>query len=585
MSDVVFITPNLEGTIVSEPIGVLILATILKEASISSEIVHIVRSDIYEIDQTDNQFYEFMDIMENKIITTGANIVSFYTRCDVYHLQIKLAQRLKERHPELYVIFGGPHSDLCAEETLKDIPWVDYICRGEGETTIVPFFRSLLSNHVDESIAGLAFIRNGKIVNNKRPKLIDNLDSLPSIDYSLSGSLDKTSEYFCIDVGRGCPFGCTYCSTKSFWQRCYRLKSAERIVSEIQELHNLYGARYFAFEHDMFTLDKKKVYRICQMLKDLDFKINWNCSARVDCVDESLIDAMVDAGMTHIFFGIETGSPRMQKLTNKNLKLDRVTEIMRYVCSKGIKVYTSFIYGFPQETDEDISLTTELCMDLLQIPEMTVYTHLCTFLPGTELFNVYKNQLVRSNTISNMACGFGVKACEALISSSPALFPQFYEFHTPLRDRLKYYSTFIDAYAVFQPIYKYIFEHYYSDKLAITMYYDWTECNSEVLLSYGDNADNLHSQDIFRQNNDMFLERFANDQRFELLKEVARFVKTRILRKLKQQYHDSATDVYAFCVDDYLNHKKIEEYSPGMTISYTVLDNGRKKYTYKINRM
>ena len=242
MSEIVFITPNFTNTVRSVPIGSMLLATILQNAGYSPSILH--------IELPVEPLEAFLDREEQRIVSEGAKIVTFYTRCDVYHLEIKLAQRLKERHPEIYIVFGGPQSDLCAEPTLREIPWVDYICRGEGETIIVPFFRSLLSGQPDESLNGLAFVRDGRIVMNPRPPLVQDLDALPTINYDLLRFEDKLDEegntlrYYSIDVGRGCPFGCTYCSTKSFWQQRYRLKSAERIISEMKQLHERFVEKY-----------------------------------------------------------------------------------------------------------------------------------------------------------------------------------------------------------------------------------------------------------------------------------------------------------------------------------------------------
>ena len=63
-----------------------------------------------------------------------------------------------------------------------------------------------------------------------------------------------------------------------------------------------------------------------------------------------MIDLMVQSGMVKILFGIETGSPRMQRIINKNLNLQNCSEIVTYCVNRGVKVLASFIYGLPDAT-------------------------------------------------------------------------------------------------------------------------------------------------------------------------------------------------------------------------------------------
>lgn len=581
MDDVVFITPFFVDTPRSFPMGTLLLATILKQqAGISSAFQHIA----FPVEPLE----EFLNVEEAQILATGAKIVSFYTRCDVYHLEIKIAQMLKQRHPELYVVFGGPQSDLCAEDTLREIPCVDYICRGEGEHTIVPFFKSLLAGKPDETVDGLAFIRDGQVTMNPKPPMIHDLDSLPMIDYSSMKIHDKedakaySAQYYPVDVGRGCPFGCTYCSTKTFWQQNYRLKSAERIIQEIKQMHEQFGAVRFCFEHDMFTMNKKKILKICEMIQQLDFKIEWRCSARIDCIDEEMADAMVAAGMVNVFFGVETGSPRMQKLVNKNLKLEKVEPIIKYLCDLGVDVSTSFIYGFPQETPEDLGQTIELTTRLAKYDRVRVMTHLCTFLPGTELQRRYQDELTKGGAIPNIAGDIGVRECADLIDAHPRLFSQYFEYRTPLREKLKYFSRFLEEYIAFLPVYNYMAKRYEDSNLA-EMYFDWAEKNSALLAGLEETSDMVHSQDMFLKD-DEFLTTYRDDARYTLMCEVARYIRTERLNKLRApKEKKDFNEVYGFCLDDYTDKKPLEAYRSGFTLTYnTYGENGSRKTVYKI---
>jgi len=134
-------------------------------------------------------------------------------------------------------MFGGPQASLTAEHSLRSFPWIDVIGIGEGENTIESIADALCTNKDFDNIKGVAYRKHGEIICSSELNLIADLDELPFIDYSLINMEDITA--VALDVGRGCPFGCTYCSTKTFWKRAFRLKSSQRILTEIKYMINL----------------------------------------------------------------------------------------------------------------------------------------------------------------------------------------------------------------------------------------------------------------------------------------------------------------------------------------------------------
>src|SRR5262249_8992500 len=123
--------------------------------------------------------------------------------------------------------------------------------------------------------------------------------------------------HFPLELGRGCPFSCTFCSTNDFFRRRFRLKSPAHMIAEMRRVKETYGIDSFELVHDMFTVDRKRVVEFCEALIASQEEFTWGCSARTDCVDEELIAFMARAGCRGIFFGIETGSRRMQRIIDK----------------------------------------------------------------------------------------------------------------------------------------------------------------------------------------------------------------------------------------------------------------------------
>lgn len=566
MSKVVFITPNFGGFAREEPVGTLLLATILRQAGIQSDILQ-----FHHFGDVTN-FDDFIDRGVRMILAKQPKIVSFYTRCDSYHIVLRLVQRLRAASKDLYIVFGGPQADLSCEYSLRQIPDIDFICCGEGETTVVPFFTSLLNGQPDLSIRGLAYRSGDKVIQNPKPELIADLDTLPTIDYSLldfcnEGESPTEMSLFPVDVGRGCPFGCTYCSTKTFWGRKYRLKSPERIIAEIKEIHERFGFTRFNFEHDMFTLNREKVIQICGMLKQIGFPIQWRCSARIDCLDEELVDTMIDAGLISLFMGIETGSPRMQKLVRKNLKLEDVPGKLAYICSKGIIVTASFVFGFPNETEEDFAQTIQLMTELSKLPNITVHPHLCAFFAGTELTEQYFKGVDRATKLSDVTGEIAVRECEDIISAHPVLFPHFYEYKTPFREKVKHYPIFFRSWQVLRPVYEYIAEKYYAGRLC-DMLFDFTESDLPIL--------GTDEPLLIMLSKDRFLDRFAEGP---LLKEIAQF----LIWKRRTEPGNIAT--FKFDVKAFLTGTKIADLEENTMTVLMVRDENGRKSVFFLNKM
>ncbi len=566
MTDVLFITPTVSKNAFDESLGTLILSTILREKGVQADIL-----PFHRIGDTAD-FAAFLESASEKIAAAQPKIVSFYTRCDCYHIMLKIAEAAKAKLG-CYIVFAGPQADITAKETIAEIPYVDFVCCGEGETTVYPFFSSLLVGKPDLTVRGLVYRGTDGVTVNPRPELIVDLDNSPLVDYSVFGedAVFDTSVPFPIDVGRGCPFGCTYCSTNNFWGRKYRLKSPERIVEEIKFYHDRHSVEYFAFEHDMFTMNKKQVMETCRLMRELDFSVKWKCSARIDCLDKELIDTMADAGLKQLYIGIETGSPRMQKQINKNLKLDGVLEMLAYITSKNLAVTTSFIYGFPEETEEDISQTLALITEILKLRHVTVQTHLCTFLPGTELSRRYKDELVPAETFSDITGTVAITECADLIAAHPNLFWHFSEYKTGLRERLSFFYMFVRMFHFFPYAYRYYMQHYTQDNL-IRMYFDFTATNEEVLLSTI--TDNEKLRRIL--NADGMLKLFAGDPCADMLADAYRLHTARM--SVVDGHVPSATEIACISPIDLEKYESLADCPRGIyMVTYTKDANGALK--------
>lgn len=445
--DVVFVTPSYLPELSQESIGTLILAETLKQSGFKVNIVRYWQADAPLEDYT-----AFKSSLLEKILEYDSQIISFYCRCAEYHINVDLARAIKERCPRVIVVFGGPHAELTCEPTLRAFSFIDYICRGEGENTIVPFVRHVLEKGKDVPcvVPGVAYRHDGLIRENPFPTFLpDNYKRDVNYYNLIPDEVLRHSEILGIDVGRGCPFNCIFCCTKTFWKRVFRLRDIDNIIEEIEYVVKNYGIHTFAFEHDLFTTNKERILYFCEKLDASNIQIKWNCSSRLDTINQQLIDRMYESGLYALYFGIESGSERMQDIINKKLNLKRALPVIEYATRKGIDVTTSFIYGFPEETEQDIEDSLRLMFRLRTVGVKNVQIHRLSFDPGTALYNAHCHELTIPTTDPfTMNYHIAVELLD-LVKTYPKVFSSFYDYPCVLRETLKHLQQFNMLYSLF----------------------------------------------------------------------------------------------------------------------------------------
>jgi hypothetical protein len=305
----------------------------------------------------------------------------------------------------------------------------------------------------------------------------------------------------------------------------------------------------------MFTLNRNSVIETCRLLRQLDFPVKWHCSARLDCIDRELIDIMTASGMNGMYIGIETGSPRMQKNINKNLDLSNALPLISYLKEKGCNVTASFIFGFPEETEEDLCQTMHLIAQLLKLHTVSVQTHLCTFLAGTELSRRHLSEMTKAEQYSDFTGEFLLEECSDLIDRYPSLFLHLLEYKTPLRTRLRHFPLFFQLWNQLQPAYQYMSEKYPADRL-IDMYDDFVAANRDALEAVQSVPKDQRSYALALQ--DQFPLQFRGDEYYDILRDYCRF---RLASANPKNDGKETCEVYCFSPLDIKKKSSLQEYT------------------------
>ena len=206
----------------------------------------------------------------------------------------------------------------------------------------------------------------------------------------------------------------------------------------MRTVQRTYGISTFDLVHDMFTVDRKRVVAFCEALLESGETFYWNCSARTDCVDEPLIALMAEAGCRGIFFGIETGSQRLQHIIQKDLDLAEARRMIACTDRHGIETAVSIITGFPDETADDLHDSVDFMVDSMRFDHAAPQFHLLAPLVETPLFTQHRHELIFDDIVSDMSHqGWRQSADDkTLIAQHPDIFGNFYSVPTPFLDRL-----------------------------------------------------------------------------------------------------------------------------------------------------
>jgi radical SAM superfamily enzyme YgiQ (UPF0313 family) len=461
----------------------------------------------------------------------NAKVLGFSTVCDAYPYTIQIAQKYKKMDNNTLIILGGPEASAVDIETLRHFPFITLIVRGEGELTFSEVIKKVEAGESYADVLGITYREEGtgRIRRNADRERIEDLDALPFPAYHLypvsevikkvkagesyadvlgityreegtgrirgnedeerlEGGLDAlpfpvypVSEFenynifLPLDVGRGCPYDCNFCSTTQFWKRKYRLKSTGKIIKEIEFLKEKYSVRYFSIVNDLFTVNKKSVMEFCDAVIERGLDIEWACYGRTDTMDSILLEKMAKAGCIRIFYGIESGSARMQQHIGKNLDLTEVLTVINESTKSGIAVKTSFITGFPEETEEDLRQTIDLFLNVFMWGVTINEIGLLIPLPGTR---VYQDN--RANLIPDLTYSSGVMEDNIfnrkLVMKHPGIFSNFYSIKPNHLD-LKLLRVIVNNVHIY-PFSLIAITNEWGDSLKI--FKDWDSCKNKI---------------------------------------------------------------------------------------------------------
>ena len=299
-------------------------------------------------------------------------------------------QALRERYPDRTLVLGGVGSKSVETQLLERFPWIDVICRGEGEITGPDLLRALQSKRVLATVPGISFRdHNNVITHTPNRQRIADLDAIPFPAFH-KVELSRYAGYGMMS-SRGCPYPCTFCSVAPVWNLESYSRSPRNIVGEMQYLHEQANVRLFLFQDEFFVSGKRQVMEFCRELKQRRLNIKWKAFGRVNLVDEEMMQAMSDCGCVELRFGIESGSDRVLKTIKKGFTAAEVLALVPKAIRFFPRVDEFYVWGFPFETMEDFQQSL-FQMVSLRMMGARILPSLLSLLPQTEIYRDWSVQ-------------------------------------------------------------------------------------------------------------------------------------------------------------------------------------------------
>lgn len=329
-------------------------------------------------------------------VTAQPEIILYETSTPTIAHDLELAQKLKEKLPQVKIALAGPHATVFPTEILFGSAAVDFVFIREYEVAFSLLVQKLSAGESYSSVPGLAFRHEGQVITNE-PQLIDPLDQLPFPARHLFPSNDGADptiywDGFCqykpavqMHATRGCPFLCNFClwNTVMYANSKYRMFAVERVVAEMRHCQEKYGAREIYFDDDTFTANKKNVLDLCAEIIKQGLKIHWSVMGDAMVTDEEMVEAMARAGCIGMKFGVESGDEEILKHIQKPVRFEKLRRFTAWCAKRGIKTHATFTFGLSGETRETMQKSLALAQSL---NVDTVQFSMTTPFPGTRYY-------------------------------------------------------------------------------------------------------------------------------------------------------------------------------------------------------
>lgn len=367
----------------------------------------------YDIDGLRPTFKEVVDFFRDQapdMVGVSAVVSTAYAYTK------NLVRAIKEVSPKTKVVVGG--NLAASSELLLRFCGVDVCAIGEGERVIVKLAKSWEEHrgqkdysHLHE-IKGLSYLdEHGEMAFTgydvpipaaefldpdwtilEKYSRIGNFITNPLERYDTAqdprsyDSHRRGKKRAIVVTAKGCVARCTFCHR---WDKGYRHWPVDRIMSKIEYLMDRYNVGFISFGDENFGSDRRKLDELIERIRPLNILYNIG-GVRCRTVDQDLLRRLKESGCVSMYYGMETGSPDILSVMEKNSSLQDNINAARWTYEAGIYTTYQFVLGMPGETHKTIAETSDFVNKITEFlpepPERRLSMNYIQTLPGTPVY-------------------------------------------------------------------------------------------------------------------------------------------------------------------------------------------------------
>jgi radical SAM superfamily enzyme YgiQ (UPF0313 family) len=380
--NILLINPSLrpDSKVKLFPVGLGYIATAIKTAGYKFDLLDI---DAYRY--TDEYINNYFKNKKFDIVCMGCIVTG-------YKYVKEICALVRKHNPNAVIIIGNSVA-TSIYKTLLTRTEADVAVMGEGDITIIELLQYIEANKGDNdfrNIKGISYKdRQGEICLNEPRPQIENISNLPFLDFTLFDTeiyIDNSKEQIPesdaliardkirslpVNTARGCIANCTFCY-HNFRGYKYRYRSVDSILAEIAILIKKYNLNYIAFSDELSIFSRKRAIELAEAILNSGLKFFWRGTCRADCFtnddDIEIMKQLKAAGCVGMTYSLESADEEILKAMNKHITVNQFAKTTRLFYQAGITPTTSIVIGYPEETEETIKKTFDVCADCCIYP-------------------------------------------------------------------------------------------------------------------------------------------------------------------------------------------------------------------------